>query len=119
MGGKVFWEIGASERWRPLFWQVFFGVGEGIVEIRDHRTAMWQTLALGGEPTDDMAFEAIFAEDFPDGFALAGGGGYRDDLAVCMDLGEASDAVVIGVFPGGDGGPEHRRELRLEGGEIS
>lgn len=93
-----------------------FDMGE---HVGDHLTVE-VLLALGGEPTDDVGAQAFFAEHFPNGLTLAGGGGDGDDLAGNgIDFRESGHLVVVGHFPGGNGAPEHGRELRLEGGEIA
>ena len=77
-------------------------------------------LPLGGEPADDVGAEALFSEHFPNGIALASGGGDGNHLARDgVDLGKARNLVVIGHLASGNGGPEHGRELGLEGGEIA
>ena len=95
----------------------------GAFEVPEHvgdHFSVEVLLALGGEPGDDVAALAVLAEHFPEGFAFAAGGGDGDDLAGDgIDFGEAFDAVVVGHFPGGNGGPEHGRKLGLQGGEVT
>jgi len=95
------------------------GSFEVAKHVGDH-FAVEVLLPLSGEPADDVGAEVFFAQHFPDGFALAGGSGDRDHLAGDgVDLSEAWDLVVVGHLARGNGGPEHGRELGLEGGEIA
>ena len=98
-------------------------LGGGPFEVGEHvgdHFAIEVLLALRGEPGDEVGAEAFFAEHFPEGFAFAGGGGDGNDLSGDgIDFGEAFDPVVVGHFPGGDGGPKHGGELGLKGGEVA
>ena len=77
-------------------------------------------LALGGKPTHDMAAQTPLAEHFPQGAALTRGRGDWHHRAVpWVHLGETRHAMVIGHLARGDRGPQHRRELRLECGEVA
>ena len=117
---EVLGPVGAGHGWGKVGGVHVLG---GSLEVGEHvgdHFAVEVALALGGEPGDDVGAEAVLAEHFPDGFALAGGGGDGDNLAGDrVDFGEARDAVVVGHFSGGDGGPEHGGELGLEGGEVA
>ena len=112
--------IGARRRRRPI----------GGILIRPHiahmakhvgnHAAVEIGLALGGEPTDNMAAALIFAKDFPERAATAGGCGNRYDRAAAgIDLSEARHAVMVGHLAGGNRGPQHRRQLRFERGEVA
>ncbi len=91
----------------------------GPVNVGDH-LAMEIALALGRDPGDEVGTETLFAEHFPDGFALAGGGrDGKDLLEDGIDFGGAEDAVIIGHFAGGNGGPLRGTDLGLQGGEVT
>ena len=117
---EAFRPIGTGHGWRKVF---RIGVRGNAFEMGEHvgdHFPIQILLALGGEPTNDVAAESFFPEHFPEGLAFPGGGGDGDDAAADrIDLGEAVDAVVVGHFPGGDAGPKHGGELRLQGGEIA
>lgn len=79
------------------------------IHVRDHFTGDI-ALALGCKPTDDVAFESLLGEHFPEGRAFAGGSRDRDDRPrLRIDFGEARDAVVVSHLARGDRGPEHWR----------
>ena len=100
---------------------ILIGLNAGqVAEHVGDDVALGELLAVGGEPTDDMAAFALAGEDLPQGFAAAGGGGDGDDAAGGgVYLGETGHAVVVGHFAGGDAGPQHGGELRLERGEVA
>ena len=93
-----------------------FGRKRGV-EVRneaDIRVA----LALRGEPSGEVGLEALQGEYVPHRAAPAGGGGDGQNAAVA-DFGETVDSMLGGMPARGDGGPQHRRERGLEGGEIA
>ncbi|MCZ7635809.1 MAG: hypothetical protein M5U12_07045 [Verrucomicrobia bacterium] len=70
-------------------------------------------------PADDGAAKALLGEDVPQGLGAARGAGHGADTgAVGLRLEKAADAVLVGRLAGGDRGPQHRGEARLEGGEV-
>ena len=74
---------------------------------------------MAGPPADDDAAQVILVEDVPEGFGFARE--VRDGpdaAAVRSGFGEAVDAVFERALSGGDGGPEHGRKRRMEGGDL-
>lgn len=89
------------------------------VHVRDH-FARNVSFALGRKPTHDVALEPTLGEHFPECRTFAGRRRDRNDsTGLRVDFGEAWDTVVISHFARGDRGPEHGRELWLEGRQIA
>ena len=112
--------VGAGRRRRPLGGiLILLGAAEVAEHIR-HHLAIEMLLALSGKPTHDMAAQTALTKHFPQGAALTRGRGDRHHCAgPRVHLGETRHAVVIGHLARGDRGPQHRRELRLERGEVA
>ena len=111
--------VGAGRRRRPLGGiLILLGAAEVAEHIR-HHLAIEMLLALRRKPTHDMAAQTALTKHFPERAALTRGRGDRHHRATSrVHLGETRHAVVIRHLARGDRGPEHRRELRLERGEI-
>ena len=87
--------------------------------VRHHRAA--DRLGRGAwPPADDERRVAGLVEDVPDGLGFSGEIRDRPHGArLRIRLGEAVDAVFIRPLAGGDARPEHRRQSRLERGEVA
>lgn len=69
----------------------------------------------GGVPAEDGGGDVPLGGEVPEGADLPRGGGDRDRRPRRPRLEEVPDAVVDRMAAGGDGGPERRREDRVEG----
>lgn len=75
---------------------------------------------MGWPPADHDAFLFLLGENIPDGLRLPGEIRYRPHhpemrIRLCKSV----YAVLVGPFAGGNARPEHWRQDRIEGGEIS
>ena len=114
--GKLVRQLGRVDtagRERPVR-----GLRDGAGERLRHADAGDVFRRMRGEPAEDVGGEAVLAEDVPERLAFplrAGDGG--EAAADGVGGGEAEDAVLVGVFAGGDAVPEHRREVGRQAGE--
>ena len=105
----------ADRQWRQFPW-----FGQPRLEmIRDHHPVE-RLCGMRGPPADYDAAVAGLIEDVPDRFGLAREQGDRTHTrTVGQRLGEAVNAVFVGTFTGGNGGPKHRAEDRVKSGDIA
>ena len=89
-----------------------------LIVVGDHHAAD----RLGGmrrPPADDVAAFAALAKDVPDRLRLPREHGDGTNAALQVGLGEAENAVAERPLARGNRGPDHRRELRIERGEVA
>ncbi len=89
-----------------------------VVMVGNHH-AVDRLGGMAGPPADHDAAQIVLIENVPQRFRFSRE--IRDRLhaaAVRSWLGEAVDAMLERPLSGGDGSPQHRRERRMQGGDL-
>ena len=117
---KLIRKVGTWRRGGPSRWiRIRRDIGDMAIHVRYHLAGN-VPFALGRKPTDNVAFEPPLGKHFPDGLAFASGCRDRNDSPrLWLDFGEPWNTVVISHFAGGNRGPEHGRQLRLESRQVA
>src|SRR5581483_8355825 len=75
---------------------------------------------MAGKPAEHMSSISALRQDVPDRFNFARRAGHRShSTGLGIGLHKAEDAVLVWPFAGSNGVPQHRRENRTQGREIS
>ena len=94
-------------------------IGPGIHDSVRHHHAVERLGGMTGPPADGARMPALLHEDVPDGFAPAAQTAPGAEAAPAFTgLGKPQHAVPVRRLAGGDGIPKHRRDHRLERGQI-
>ena len=89
-----------------------------VVMVGNHH-AVDRLGGMAGPPADHDAAQTVLIENVPQRFRFSREVGDRLHAAsVRSGLGEAVDAVLERPLSGGDGSPQHRRERRMQRGDL-
>ena len=97
--------------------------GEGIsfflIEV-GHHGAVDRLRRVAGPPGDHIAAVPLLVEDVPDGLDLSARHIHRLQFAAfSIEFNESVDPMLPGPFARGNGGPQHRGEHGLQGGQVA
>ena len=115
-GGSQGWRLNRAGGQRGQFARP----AHGLLEMIRNHDAVQRFGGMRWPPAHDEGAMAGLVENVPERLGVA-----REDRhgphrrAVRQRLGETVDAMLVGPFAGGDGGPEHRAEGGINRGEVA
>jgi hypothetical protein len=91
-----------------------------LLEVVGHHHAADRFGGVGGPPAHQIGFQTVLLQDVPDRLGFTAQVGDRPHPAAAgIGLAEPMDPMLMGPLAGGDRGPQHRREHRIEGGKVA